>query len=166
MMWTWSRAVGPDVADIHQLSDQMFAEDSNQLFAIDHETFNHNITRAIVDQFYQPLTTLLLTARDHTGRLIAWCWAGRGERVCWSQEEMVAVKMVHIDLDLPTRTRVRVIEQMMGYWEDWAQACGINIICSTSMRRDQTGFLHLHARRGYDVRGSIAYKRLDNKEQQ
>lgn len=165
MNWTWSRAVGPDVADIHQLSEQMFSEDNQGLFEIDHQRFDHNITTAIVNQFYQPLSELLLVARDDTGRLVAWCWAGRSERVCWSQEEMVAVKMVHVDLTLPVRTRVRIISEMMGYWEDWAQACGINIICSTSMRRDQSGFLHLHASRGYDVRGSIAYKRIDKEQQ-
>ena len=160
-MWQWSRAVGPDVQDIHQLSDQWFAQDNTGLFVIDHQTFDHNITRAIVDQFYQPLSTLLLVARDESGRLLAYTWAGRGERVAWSQEEMVAVRMVHIDLNISARQRIQLIEQMMGYWEDWARACGIDVICSTTMRRDQSGFLRLHQRHGYDVRGSIAYKRLD-----
>ena len=162
MNYTWSRAVGPDIADIHQLSNQWFAQDNTGLFSIDHQTFDHNLTLAIVNQFYQPLSELLLVARDESGQLVAYTWAGRGERVLWSQEEMVAVKMVHVDLSLGARQRVRLIQDMMGYWEDWARACGVNVICSTTMREDQAGFLKLHAKNGYVVRGSISYRRLDN----
>lgn len=153
--------MGPDIADIHQLSNQWFAQDNTGLFSIDHQVFDHNITRAVVDQFYDPLRVLLLVARDGQGQLAAWTWATRGEYVHWSSEEMIAVNMVHVDLSLPARDRVQLIQAMMGYWEDWARACGIGVICSTTMRRDQAAFLRLHQRAGYDVRGSIAYRRLD-----
>jgi hypothetical protein len=29
------------------------------------------------------------------------------------------------------------------------------------MRKEQTAFLRMHTKRGYDVRGSFAYKKLD-----
>ena len=43
------------------------------------------------------------------------------------------------------------------------QTCAlpIYIICSTTMRHDQAGFLHMHERAGYSVRGSVCYKRLN-----
>jgi hypothetical protein len=54
-----------------------------------------------------------------------------------------------------------MLAQMIRMWETWAKACDIKIICSTSMRGDQTAFMHLHQQAGYSVRGSIAYKRLN-----
>ncbi len=49
---------------------------------------------------------------------------------------------------------------MFTLWENFARLAGTPIVCSTTMRRDQDGFLKLHAKNGYDVRGSYAYKRL------
>ena len=73
---------------------------------------------------------------------------------------MCSVRMVHIDLALPARDRVRLVSEMIGLWEGWAQKSGIPVICSTTMRSDQQGFLRIHERCGYDIRGSFAYKRL------
>jgi len=74
---------------------------------------------------------------------------------------MVSIRMVHVNLDLPARTRIRIINDMMDQWEQFARVTRHNIICSTTMRRDQAAFLKLHARRGYDIRGSYAYKNLN-----
>jgi len=49
---------------------------------------------------------------------------------------------------------------MIVLWETWARECSVPVICSTTMRRDQEGFLELHRKLGYDVRGSFAYKRV------
>jgi hypothetical protein len=65
-----------------------------------------------------------------------------------------------VDMTLSARDRIRLVQEMIGLWEVWAVECGIPIVCSTTMRRSQDGFLKIHARLGYDVRGSIAYKRL------
>jgi hypothetical protein len=50
---------------------------------------------------------------------------------------------------------------MMTLWERFAVFSQTPIICSTTMRKDQNAFLKMHSRRGYDVRGSFAYKRLN-----
>jgi hypothetical protein len=73
---------------------------------------------------------------------------------------MCAVRMVHVDLTLGVRDRIRLVSEMIEIWERWAVASGIPVICSTTMRSDQQGFLRIHQRCGYDVRGSFAYKRL------
>jgi hypothetical protein len=49
---------------------------------------------------------------------------------------------------------------MIDLWEAFAAAAGVGIICSTTMRADPAAFLRIHSRRGYDVRGSYAYKKL------
>jgi len=73
---------------------------------------------------------------------------------------MVVVRMAHLDLDLSSRNRVLLLKDMMQLWEGFALLSESPVICSTTMRNDQTAFLKLHSKNGYDVRGSYAYKRL------
>ena len=73
---------------------------------------------------------------------------------------MCSIRMVHVDMSLGTRDRIRLVTEMIEVWETWASNSGIPVICSTTMRGDQQGFLRIHQRSGYDIRGSFAYKRL------
>ena len=75
---------------------------------------------------------------------------------------MVVVRMAHVDLSLPARTRIRLVKDMIGLWEQWALLCQVPIVCSSTVRGDQAAFLRIHAQAGYDVRGSYAYKRLES----
>lgn len=159
-MNNWTRATGTDVADIVAMAHDDFAREVDSIFAIDPHVYAHNVALAVVDQMYNPFNNLVLVARNDLGQLTAYTWAVRNERACWSAEEMVAVRMAHVALDQPVRTRIQLVQDMMNFWEVWAVSCGIKIVCSTTMRADQAAFLKLHARNGYSVRGSIAYKRL------
>ena len=96
-----------------------------------------------------------------TGRLLGYTWAMRNQYAPWSREEMVAIRIAHVALDIPVRERMFLCAQMLRMWEKFADACEIKIICSTTMREDQRGFLRLHQEAGYTVRGSIGYKRLN-----
>jgi hypothetical protein len=73
---------------------------------------------------------------------------------------MIAIRIAHVALAIPVRERVFLCAQMLRTWEKWAEACDIKIICSSTIRADQPGFLRLHREADYVVRGSIAYKRL------
>lgn len=159
MNWTWSRASGEDIHPIMLLAKEHFGIEADSVFTIDTIEYSRNVALAVVNQFYSPGSELLLVAKsDH--KIVGYCWARRGERAAWSTDEMVAIRIAHVDLGLPTRDRVQLVREMIGLWEAWARECGIAIICSTTMRRSQDGFLKIHAKMGYDVRGSIAYKRL------
>jgi hypothetical protein len=160
MQIEWAKATGTDVADIVSMAHNDFAQEVDTVFAIDPHAYAHNVAMAVVDQMYNPFGNLVMVARDPDRHLLAYTWCVRGERACWSTEEMAAVRMAHVDLSLTAVQRVRLIQQMIAFWEVWAQSCGIDIVCSTTMRHDQSGFLRLHERHGYSVRGSIAYKRL------
>jgi len=72
---------------------------------------------------------------------------------------MISVRMAHVDLSLSARDRVRLIQDMINLWEGWAKIIKVPIICSTTMRNDQTAFLKLHSKNGYEVRCSYAYKK-------
>jgi hypothetical protein len=157
--WTWRRATGQDVAAIVGMAQQDFQTEIDSVFVADPVAYARNVTMAVVTQFYIPHQELLMVCRDQQDQLLAYVWVVR-ETAPWSDEVMAATRMVHLDLALPTRTRIRIVQEMIGFWEVWARESGIGIVCSTTMRRDTSGFLRIHSAAGYDVRGSIAYKRL------
>lgn len=159
--YTWSQATGSDVQDIVNLAQQHFESEIDTIFTPDTVAYSRNITFAIVNQFYLPTTELVCVCRDQSGKLIAYTWAKSSERAAWSDDNMVSIRMAHVDLQQSSRQRIRLITDMMNLWELFARYSGTGIICSTTMRGDQTAFLRLHERNGYDVRGSFAYKKID-----
>lgn len=160
MNYNWQPATGVDVPDIVRMAEQHFQTEIDAIFKPEPVTYSRNVTLAVVNQFYLPMTELISVARDDDNRLLAYTWAKRGERAAWSDDEMIVVRMAHLDLNLTSRQRVQLIIDMMKLWEGFAQFAQVPIICSTTMRNDQTAFLKLHAKNGYDVRGSYAYKKL------
>ena len=158
--YTWAPATGNDVNDIVAMAQQHFESEIDLIFTPDTVAYARNITFAVVAQFYMPATSLVSVARDSSGKLVAYTWAKTGERAPWSDDNMVSVCMAHVDMTLSTRQRLRLLTDMIAIWEHFARNTNTPIICSTTMRKDQDAFIKLHARSGYDVRGSYAYKKL------
>jgi hypothetical protein len=159
--YSWMLANGNDVTDIVNMAEQHFQGEIDTIFQPEPTTLARNLTFAVTSQFYQPGTELVTVCREEeTDRLLAYTWAKGFDRACWSDDYMVSVRMVHVDLTLPARTRIQLIKDMMSHWERFAVYTDTKIICSTTMRHDQDAFLKLHAKNGYDVRGSYAYKKL------
>jgi len=161
----WYAPTGADVADMVSQAQYLFElenpDDAGDIiFRLDPMVYSHHITRAIVNQFYQPDLDFVRVARDESGQLIAQTWIGRGGTPLWSRDEMAITHMAHTAYSLPLRTRVRLIEQMMTMWEDWCVEHSIPIISSSTMRQQTDGFLKMHQRRGYSLRGNVAYKRV------
>lgn len=160
--WRWAPAQGTDVNDIVEMAQGYFGKETDKIFTNDPIEYSRTVTLAVVNQFYNPKVELISVARDATTRkLLAYTWAMRYQYAPWSKDEMVAIRIAHVALDIPVRERVFLCAQMMRMWEKWAEACEIKIICSSTIREDQPGFLRLHKEAGYAVRGSIAYKRLN-----
>lgn len=160
MNYTWRPATGNDVNNIVKLAEQHFQQEIDLIFTPDPVAYSRNITMAVVNQFYLP-TTELLSVAELDNQLLAYTWAKNHERSPWSDDTMIVIRMAHVALDISTRNRVRLIDDMITLWERFAVYAQTPIICSTTMRRDQQSFLRMHSRRGYDVRGSYAYKRLN-----
>jgi len=163
MNYTWRPADGTDIDGIVAMAETHFQSEIDQIFKPEPPVYTRNITFAVVNQHYLPHTELVSVARDESNRLLAYTWAKRGERACWSDDEMVVVRMAHVDLTLSPRLRVRLVTDMMDLWEHFTLFCGVPILCSTTMRGDQSAFLKMHANRGYSVRGSFAYKLITPK---
>ena len=164
MTYTWRPANGLDVPHIVQMAVDHFQTEIDTIFTPDPVAYSRNITLAIVNQFYGPTTELVSVATDLNNNIVAYTWARTNERAPWSDNEMVIVRMAHVSLDLPTKQRIKLIITMMHLWEAFASLAQVPIICSTTMRKDQSVFLKLHERQGYDVRGSYAYKRLPSRD--
>lgn len=163
MNYNWRAASGNDVNNIVSMAQQHFQQEIDQIFTPDTVAYSRNVTFAIVNQFYLPTAELLSVAYDGD-KLLAYTWAKSNDRAAWSDDTMVVIRMAHVALDLSVRTRVALIADMMQIWENFAHYSNTPIICSTTMRNDQQTFLKMHARNGYDVRGSYAYKRLTPKD--
>jgi len=159
MMWTWTRAMGSDIDAIVETSNHYIRSQVESIWTIDLLELARNVATTVVNQFYNPYTELLMVAKSND-RIIAYCWVKRGERAPWSGEEICAPRVAHVDMTLPVRSRVKLIKEMIGLWEVWALECNIPIVNSSTMRDSQDGFLRIHQQMGYDVRGSVAYKRL------
>ena len=164
MKYACLSASGVDVPDIVAMALSGFGEEIDTVFTPDTIAYARNITHAVVNQFYNPATEFVKVARStETNVICAYVWVIRGQTSPWSDEEMATVRIAHVDLALPVKLRIGLVNDMIAGWESWASDCGVPIMCSTTMRRDTAGFLRLHERRGYDVRGSFAYKRLIEK---
>jgi hypothetical protein len=162
MQYEWTLATGEDVNEIVALSKEFFENEIDELFTPEPPVLSRNLLFAVTSQFYLPGTELVSVCRSVPDRkLLAYNWAKSNDRAVWSDDPMVSVRMVHVNLTLPARIRIRIINDMMDQWEQFAYFTRHYIICSTTMRRDQDAFLKLHARRGYDIRGSYAYKNLN-----
>ena len=162
--YSWRVAQADDIPKIVAMAEQHFQNEIDLIFKPEPIVYSRHITFAVVNQYYNPRAELLQVAVDQSNTMIAYTWAKSGEYSPWSDNEMVSVRMAHVDLTLSARDRIRIVQDMLSLWEGWARIIGVPIICSTTMRNDQTGFLKLHARAGYDIRGSYAYKKLSTEQ--
>jgi hypothetical protein len=160
MNYNWTFAHLTDVDDIVKMAEQHFQTEIDLIFKPEPTVYARNLAYAVLNQSYYPGSELLTVARDNNKRLLAYNWAKSGDRAFWSDDLMINVRMVHLDLALPTRTRIKLIKEMMAHWEELARLSKNPIICSTTMRHSQDAFLKLHERAGYSVRGSYAYKKI------
>jgi hypothetical protein len=164
MTYIWRPATGLDVAPIVAMAEQHFQTEIDTVFTPDPVAYSRNLTIAVVNQFYLPTTELVSVAVDNNNNLVAYTWAQSAQRAPWSDDNMVVVKMAHVDLALSSRDRIVLVKDMMRLWEAFAIMSSTPIVCSTTMRRDQEAFLRLHERMGYDVRGSYAYKKVSTEQ--
>ena len=161
MKYTWHPASGTDIPPIVTIAQTHFQTEIDDIFTPDPIAYSRNVATAVVNQFYTPGSELLTVAKNNdSGVILAYLWTIRNQRAPWSDEEMSMTRMIHLDMTLPARTRVALVRDMILIQETWCRAYGIGIVCSTTMRHEQAGFLELHRRAGYSVRGSYCYRRL------
>ena len=160
MHYTWNYAAPADSQDIMNLN-LLVKFEVDTIFDFNPNVLAHHIVSALVNQFYTGKTDLVAAARDNNNRLLAYTWVKTGERSMWSTEEVASVRMAHVDPNLSVRSRVNLIDEMMEIWERFAQIHSIPVLYSNTLRHEQSVFLKMHQRRGFIVRGSAAYKKVN-----
>ena len=167
MEWTLAHPL-QDVEDIVVLADQNYGAEVEGVLNRDRGVFRKNVTIASTVQLFDKGKEFLAVCRDvcfgdngYTGteKLLGFCWFDRGGYTTYSNEEISNAKFHHVDLSLPTKTRVRLINQMIDQHILWAHTWGIPIVCSTSIRGEHDGFMRIHKKRGFVVNGSYAWIR-------
>lgn len=159
--WIWRVALRSDIEDIIKMCEEHFKVEMDMVFTPDKPYYRYQLDLAVTNQMHHYAKEQLIVARDKkTNKLLAYGWIGRSIKAPYSQDEMAEAKMAHIDLTLPIRTRITLLAQMLQHWITWTATCGIPVLVSTSIRREQAAFMKLHEQAGFVVRGSYAYKRL------
>ena len=162
MNYNWQLATLNDIDEIVDIAQENFTQEIDTIFTPSPPAYARNLAYAVLNQTYYPGSMLLVVAREEeSNKMIAYNWANSGDKSWWSDDLMVNVRMVHMTMTLAPRQRVRLIKDMMDHWERFARYAKNPIICSSTVRHSQDGFLKLHEREGYSVRGSFAYKRIE-----
>ncbi len=160
MNYNWTYAHLPDAEALVNLSVK-YQYEVDPIFTIDANVFAHNITSAIINQYYTGYSDLVAVARDTNNNLLGYTWAKGGEKGMWSRETIVNVRIAHVDPDLSVRCRILLVKDMLSIWEQFAKITNCSVIASSSIRQEQTAFMRLHEQAGYLVRGGVGYKRVD-----
>ena len=160
--WSWRLAQFADVVPITAMANEIYGAEVDGIFTQDVRRMAYHVDMAVTTQRYYLNREQLIVAEDSVSKcLLAYAWISRGGTTPYADEEMAEAKFAHIDLALPTVTRVKLMAQILQQWHLWCQICGIPVLVSTTIREDQAGFLKLHDQAGFKRRGSFAYLRTD-----
>jgi hypothetical protein len=169
-MWTLAHPLH-DVDDIVELADSVFGQEADGILTRDRNIFRKNVTLAATVQLFDKGREFLAVCRqgqhDEQGKylfdqLLGYCWFDRGGYTTYANEEISNAKFHHLDLSLPAKQRVRLINEMIDQHILWANAWNIPVICSTSIRGEHDGFMRIHKKRGFRVNGSYAWMRTEH----
>jgi len=163
-MIAWRPAQLTDVPNLITLTNRYYLAELDGVLTVNLNKLCENLGHAILRRNFNVGTELIQMA-EQDGRLVAWTWLGRGAGTDYIDEVTAEAHMLHLDLTLPTRTRVRLINQTLDTWEAWCRTLEIPVLVSTTVRSDWQPFMELHRRRGYEVRGSHAFKKIEKENQ-
>jgi hypothetical protein len=162
-----------DVEDIVEMADTIFGHEADGILTRDPAVFRHRVTMATTEQVFNKGREFIAVCRGEgyinkgwyvefaEDKLLGYCWFDRGGYTTYSNEEISNAKFHHLDLNLPVRTRVKLLNQMIDQHILWAHNWGIPVVCSTSIRKEHDGFMRIHAKRGFQVNGSYAWGRTE-----
>lgn len=164
-LWIWDLAHRQDVADIVALTETYYENEIAGIYTADPIYYAYQVERAILDSYNQPGTELIITARHRTSQsLMAYGWVTTQHPPLFSRERTAEAKILHVDPGLSSRQRVLLTYQCIEHWQRWAELAQCLVLVSSTIRRDQQAFLHIHRRLGFELRGSIAYKLLGDRK--
>lgn len=163
MNWKWRQANLQDLNAIVDLSVKHFEHEVADCLTPSPFRLTHNIYIALGHQVFDG-THMLCVCHDDDDKLLAYGWIERSGYTMYAEETIAEVRMVHIDMELPVKYRVKIIKEMVGLFENYCGVFKTQVIITNTIRKDTAGFLKLHEKLGYETRGSYAFKRLGEKK--
>lgn len=149
-----------DINDVVELC-KTYTNEANEVFTIQPTVFTKNLQFEVLMQNWTLDKNLCIVARsDSDNRLLGYDIRNRSNFMPYSNDEYAGQAFSHVDLNLPVRKRVRILNKFIDLAEVWAMTNGIPCIVSMSTRGDYQGFAKMHEKKGYVVHGSWAQKRL------
>jgi hypothetical protein len=144
---------------INKFRDQYGSEAG--VLTFDENFIRKNLTVASTIQLFDKSKEFIAYA-ENNGKILGVCWFDRGGYSTYSTKEISNSKFHHIDLTLPVRQRIKILNDMIDQHLLWADNWGIPVVCSSSIRKDHQAFMRIHEKRGFTVCGSFAW--IDTKE--
>ena len=162
MNWNWELAHPlRDVEYIVEMAQKGFEHEVVNVLKTDPQVMRHHVTVSTTNQLFDKYKEFIAVAKEDPYSILGYCWFDRGGYTTYSRDEISNARFHHVDLGLPVRTRVRLINEMIDQQIMWAASCGIPVVCSTSIRGDNEGFMKMHKKRGFQVNGSYAWIRTE-----
>jgi hypothetical protein len=156
-----------DIEDIVYLADSLYGLETDGILTRSPFTMLKHATVTATVQLFDKTKEFLAVCRAYDdpdypdGKLLAFCWFDRGGYTTYSVEEISNSRFHFVDLTLPVRLRIRLINEMIDQHILWAGKCGVPVICSTSIREEHSAFVKIHQKRGFTVNGSYAWMRTE-----
>ena len=160
MKWNLAHPL-KDAQDIIEMGLDNLSHEENGILNASVDVFRKCLTVTATIQLFDKSKELLAVCRTDDERLLGYCWFDRGGYTTYSKDEISNAKFHHVDLSLPVRLRVRLINEMIDQHILWANLWGIPVVCSTSIRSEHDGFMRIHKKRGFKVTGSYAWIRTE-----
>lgn len=157
--WTWRLANIHDIDQIVAISQKTFCDEVADISQFDTDLFAKNLSLGVVRQAFNKLDEQIVVAEE-LGQVIAWAWLVRGSYTTYSRDEVADGRFVHVAVDLPIRKKITLLAQIIQQWILWTTVCGIPVIHSSTLQREQQAFLRLHEQAGFIIRGSTAFYRI------
>jgi hypothetical protein len=163
MNWTWELAHPlRDVEYIVEMAQTHFEHEVSSVLKTDPQVMRHHLTVALTNQLFDKHKEFIAVAKEDPYSILGYVWVDRGGWTTYSRDEISNAKFHHCQMDLPVRTRYKLIVQMIEQHILWCNMCKIPVICSTSIRGDSEGFMRIHKKMGFEVHGSYAWCRTED----
>ena len=151
----WTPSTIQNIPDLVNLEYKHFWPDLGHLFKDDFiNAHTLYLSRIIAMRDNDPKSAII-----YNEKLLAYTVACI-ENVSWTSEPVVCVKIMQCDQSLPNRVKIQLIQEAIELYHRYAYAFNIPVIVSSTLRKEQSAFLKLHERNGFELRGSFAFKRL------
>lgn len=161
MEWEWTLCHPLyDVEDVVALA-RKYEDEVESVLKTDPAVMRKNLTIASTVQVFDKTREFIAVARAGE-RLLGYCWFDRHGYTVYANEEISNAKFHHVDMSLPVKTRIRLINEMIDQHILWAAKHGIPVVCSTSIRGEYEGFMRIHQKRGFMVNGSYAWIKTED----